>query len=434
MPIDLTALTDREACLAADRADPLAGYRDEFALPEGVVYLDGNSLGARPRKAAERARAVLEQEWGEDLIGSWNKHHWFELPARIGNKIGRLIGGGEGNCVATDTTSINVFKALAAALRIQRQDHPERRVIVSERENFPTDLYMAEGLIEFLGAGGDSAGGYELRLIDSAAEDAEAALAGALGDDVAVVTLTHVNYRSGYMWHLDRATRAAHDAGALMIWDLCHSAGAVPVDLSRANADFAVGCTYKYLNGGPGSPAFVWVAPKHQARAEQPLSGWWGHRKPFDMAVGYEAAPGAQRFLVGTQPILSLATMEVGIDIALSVDEARLREKSLALTSLFIRLVEERCAAHPLTLITPRDEASRGSHVSFRHPEGFAVMKALIEQGVIGDYREPEVLRFGFTPLYVGYADVWDAVETLRRVLDEEIWRAPEFQLRGAVT
>ncbi|MBN9612658.1 MAG: kynureninase [Actinobacteria bacterium] len=396
---------------------------------------DGNSLGARPRAAAERAREVLEEEWGEDLIGSWNKHHWFALPTRIGDKIGRLIGGGEGNCVATDTTSINVFKALAAALRIQRQDHPERRVIVSERENFPTDLYMAEGLIEFLGEA--VAGGYELRLVDSPGADvaaAEASLAEALGDDVAVVMLTQVNYRSGAMWPLDRVTRAAHDVGALVVWDLCHSAGAVPIDLLGADADFAVGCTYKYLNGGPGSPAFVWVAPRHQARAEQPLSGWWGHRRPFDMAVGYEAAPGAQRFLVGTQPILSMATMEAGIDIALSVDERLLREKSLALTSLFIRLVEQRCAAHPLTLITPRDEAGRGSHVSFRHPEGFAVMKALIGQGVIGDYREPEVLRFGFTPLYVGYADVWDAVETLRRVLDDEIWRAPEFQLRGAVT
>lgn len=424
---DIAALADRDACVAADEADPLAPFRAEFLLPEGVIYLDGNSLGALPRGASERAREVLEEEWGRDLIGSWNKHHWFELPARIGAKLGRLIGAGEGGCVATDTTSVNVFKTLAAALRIQREDHPARRVIVSERENFPTDLYMAEGLIELLGEVEGSR--YELRLVDD-----EASLAAALGDDVAVVMLTHVNYRSGRMWAMDRITRLAQEAGSLMIWDLCHSAGAVPVDLTAAGADFAVGCTYKYLNGGPGSPAFVWVAPQHASRARQPLSGWWGHRRPFDMAVGYEPAEGASRFLCGTQPILSLATAEVGIDLALRVDQRRLREKSLALTSLFIRLVEGRVGGHPLTLVTPRDAADRGSHVSFRHPEGFAVMKALIAHGVIGDYREPELLRFGFAPLYNGYADVWDAVETLRLVLDGELWRAPEFQTRGAVT
>lgn len=426
-PTALTALTTRAACAAADLADPLAAFRDEFALPEGVIYLDGNSLGAMPRGAAERAREVLEREWGHDLIGSWNTNHWFELPTRIGAKIGRLIGGGDGGCVATDTTSINVFKALGAALRLQRQDRPERRVIVSERENFPTDLYMAEGMIEFLNDG------YELRLVDDEAS-LEAALDGPSGGGAAVVMLTHVNYRTGRMWAMDRVTRLAHDAGALVIWDLCHSVGAVPVDVTAADADFAVGCTYKYLNGGPGSPAFVWVSPRHLDRAEQPLSGWWGHRRPFDMAVGYASAEGPAKFLCGTQPILSLATMEVGIDIALRADQRALHEKSLALTSLFIALVESRLAAHPLTLITPRDEASRGSHVSFEHPEGFAVMKALIARGVVGDYREPAVLRFGFTPLYVGYADVWDAVEALRAVLDEELWRAPEFQRRGAVT
>ncbi len=430
MNADTTALDSRDACVAADLADPLAGFKAEFSLPDDLIYLDGNSLGALPRAAGERARKVLEQEWGHDLIGSWNKNHWFALPTRIGEKIGRLIGGEGGECVATDTTSINVFKALAAALRIQQQDAPGRRVIVSERENFPTDLYMAEGLIELLGEVDGAR--YELRLIDD-----EASLTTAIadcGDDIAVVMLTHVNYRSGTMWAMDRVTSRVQAAGALMIWDLCHSAGAVPVDLTAANVDFAVGCTYKYLNGGPGSPAFVWAASRHLARVEQPLSGWWGHRTPFDMAVSFARAEGASRFLVGTQPILSMATMEVGIDIALRVDHSQLREKSLALTSLFIALVESRLASHPLGLITPRDEASRGSHVSFTHPDGFAVMKALISLGVVGDYREPEVLRFGFAPLYNGYADVWDAVETLRRVLDEELWRSPEFRERGAVT
>lgn len=417
----------RDDCLAADAADPLAMFRHEFALPEGIIYLDGNSLGARPRAAAERAREVLEQEWGEDLIASWNKHHWFALPKRVGEKIGRVIGGGAGGCVVSDTTSVNLFKVLAAALHIQREDHPERRVILSERENFPTDLYMVEGLIELLGeVEGRS---YELRLIDG-----EDQLAAALNDEVAVVLLTHVNYRSGRMWAMDRVTELTHQHGALIVWDLCHSVAAVPLDVAGAGADFAVGCTYKYLNGGPGSPAFLWVSERHAARAKQPLSGWWGHAKPFAMTERYEPAAGAERFLCGTQAILALATAEVGVDLALRVDPALLRAKSLALTDLFIRLAETRLSEFPLTLITPRVHAERGSHVSFRHPEGFAVMQALIAAGVIGDYREPEVLRFGVTPLYLGYTDIWDAVETLRLVLSEERWRAPEFQRRGAVT
>ncbi len=413
----------RAFCAEADASDPFARLRDEFLLPEGIVYLDGNSLGARPKGALERAAAVIEREWGHDLIASWNTHDWFELPKRIGAKIGRLIGGERGGCVVSDTTSINLFKVLAAALKIQDRAAPERRVIVSERENFPTDLYMVEGLAKLLDRG------YELRLVDEGLPLSEA-----LRDDVAVLLLTHVNYRTGALWDLAAETRRAHEAGALVVWDLCHSVGSVPVRVSAADADFAIGCTYKYLNGGPGSPAFVWVHERHQAVAEQPLSGWWGHAAPFDMAVGFEPAPGIDRFLTGTQPIVSLAMTEVGVDLALSVDDHALREKSLALTTLFMRLVDQRLAHHDLTLITPRDPDRRGSHVSYRHPEGHAVMQALIANGVVGDYREPEVLRFGITPLYVGALDVWDAVETLRWVLDEEVWRAPEFQTRGAVT
>ena len=416
-------LTSREDCLRADAADTLAPFRERFSLPEGIIYLDGNSLGALPKAAAERARDVIEREWGTDLIASWNTNDWFDLPVRIGAKLAKLVGGESGACVATDTTSINVFKALGAALEIQRELHPERRVIVSERENFPTDLYMVEGMIEFLDRG------YELRLIDD-----ELAAEQAIGDDTAVVLLTQVNYRSGRQWNLLDVTELAHERGALIIWDLCHSVGAVPIALDAAGADFAVGCTYKYLNGGPGSPAFIWVAERHVNRARQPLSGWWGHKRPFEMAVSFEPVDGARRFLTGTQPIISLATMEVGLDIALEVDEQALREKSLALTSLFIELVESRIPGDALTLITPRDAAERGSHVSFVHPEGFSVMKALIARGVIGDYREPGVLRFGVTPLYLGYADIWDAVEALRLVLETEEWKAPEFQVRGAVT
>lgn len=416
-------IMDRESCLAADRGDPLSAFRSEFLLPDGVIYLDGNSLGPRPVRALERATTVIGDEWGTGLIRSWNDADWFALPARLGDQVSRLIGGGDGETVVTDTTSLNLFKVLAAALRIQAEDAPSRRVILSERDNFPTDLYIAEGLIEFLDRG------YELRLVDGPDD-----LPGALTPDVAVVLLSHVNYRTGAMFDLAGSTGSIHAAGALAIWDLAHSAGAVPVDLTAADADFAVGCTYKYLNGGPGSPAFLWVSGRHQDRFRQPLSGWWGHARPFAMEPSYEPHTGIQRFLCGTQPVVSLSIAECGLDIALRADPVAVRRKSLELSDLFIALVEERCYRHPLTLITPRDPAARGSHVSFLHPDGYAVMQALIASRVIGDYREPRVLRFGITPLYLGYTDIWDAVEILRDILDTGAWERPEFRRRGAVT
>ena len=409
----------RETCAALDRQDPLAGLRQAFTLPEGVIYLDGNSLGPMPRAALDRGRQVLAEEWGAGLIRSWNSAGWFQLPTRLGDKLARLLGAGPGEMVLTDTISLNVFKALAAAVRLR----PGRRVIVSERDTFPTDLYMTQGLIEFLDQG------YQLRLTD-----ADLPLERALGEDVAVLLLSHVNYRTGALYDMAEVTALAHSRGALAIWDLAHSAGAVPVDLRGAGADFAVGCTYKYLNGGPGSPAFIWVAERHQDQAWQPLSGWWGHQLPFAMAPEYRPAPGVRRFLCGTQPVLSLALAECGLDAALSADMPAVRAKSLALSDLFIDLVERRCAGHPLTLVTPRDHAVRGSHVSFCHPEGYAVMQALIARGVIGDYREPQLMRFGLTPLYLGYTDVWDAVETLREILDNRGWDRPEHRQRGAVT
>ncbi|WP_205786747.1 kynureninase [Specibacter cremeus] len=424
------ALSTRDDCLAADAADPLAPFRAKFLLPEGVIYLDGNSLGPRPVGALERAQAVVADEWGTGLIRSWNTAGWFELPGRLGDKLAGLLGGRAGECVVTDTTSLNLFKALASALRIQQADHPGKRVIVTERDNFPTDIYIAEGLADFLNSVAAETGTrYEVRLIDE-----EVPLDRALGGDVAVVALSHVNYRTGAMWDMAQVTAQAHAHGALVIWDLAHAAGAVPVDLNDAGADYAVGCTYKYLNGGPGSPAFIWVDARHQDRFWQPLSGWWSHERPFAMADSYTPADSIDRFLCGTQPITSLAMVETGLDIMLAADAGAVRAKSLALTDLFIDLVERRCGAHPLELVTPRNHARRGSHVSFRHPEGYAVMAALIARGVIGDYREPHVLRFGITPLYLGYADVWDAVETLRSILDSRAWDAPEFQVRNAVT
>jgi len=397
----------REECLRSDAADPLAHLRAQFALPEKVIYLDGNSLGARPLAAMARAQAVVAEEWGGDLVRSWNKAGWFDLPARLGNKLAPLVGAGADELVITDSTSINLFKALAAALHLQAQSAPSRKVILSERSNFPTDLYMAQGLTEWLGRG------YRLRLVDSAEE-----LPGALDEDTAVLMLTHVNYRSGYLHAMRVLNERAHQAGALTVWDLAHSVGALPVDLRGDGADFAIGCTYKYLNGGPGAPAFIWVAPRHADRFCQPLSGWWSHAAPFAMQAEFAPAAGIRRALCGTQPVVSLALVECGLDVFGLTDMAAIRHKSVDLTELFIALVEEHCARHALRLVTPRCPEARGSHVSFAHPAGYAIMRALIERGVIGDYREPEIMRFGFTPLYTRYVDVWDAVQILRDILD----------------
>lgn len=323
----------------------------------------------------------------------------------------------------TDTISINLFKVLSAALTVQRERAPSRKVIVSEASNFPTDLYIAEGLTELLQQG------YSLRLVNSPDE-----LPKAIDQDTAVVMLTHVNYKTGYMYDMQAQTALSHECGALAIWDLAHSAGAVPIDLHQAGADYAIGCTYKYLNGGPGSQAFVWVNPALVDVVTQPLSGWFGHTRQFAMESRYAPSQGIARYLCGTQPITSLAMVECGLDIFAQTDMASLRSKSLALTDLFIELVESRCAAHDLTLITPREHARRGSHVSFEHPEGYAVIQALIARGVIGDYREPRIMRFGFTPLYTSFAEVWDAVEILGEILDQKTWDQPQFKVRHSVT
>ncbi|MBC7499608.1 MAG: kynureninase [Herminiimonas sp.] len=399
----------RETAFEMDTNDALAHLRSAFALPDGVIYLDGNSLGAQPVAAASRAQQVLAQEWGQDLIRSWNKAGWFDLPSRLGDKLAPLIGAGAGEVVVTDSTSINLFKALAGALAIQAANPStaERRVILTERSNFPTDIYIAQGLTAWLDRG------YVLQLVDSAAD-----LRAVIGDDTAVVMLTHVNYRSGALLDMKELTRHAHGHGALIVWDLAHSAGAVPIDLTGDDADFAVGCTYKYLNGGPGAPAFIWVAPRHQQQFQHPLSGWWGHAAPFAMQPYFAATPGIRRALCGTQPIISLALVECGLDVFDQSDMQAIRAKSLALTDLFITLVEQHCARHALELITPRAHAQRGSHVSFGHVHGYAVMQALIARGVIGDYREPSIMRFGFTPLYTRFCDVWDAVHILADILD----------------
>ena len=416
-------MTTRTHCLTLDAQDPLAPLRNQFALPAGVIYLDGNSLGARPVAALERAQAVIAEEWGNGLIRSWNSAGWADLSQRLGNRLAPLIGARDGEVVITDTTSINLFKVLSAALTVQRERAPSRKVIVSEASNFPTDLYIAEGLTELLQQG------YSLRLVNSPDE-----LPKAIDQDTAVVMLTHVNYKTGYMYDMQAQTALSHECGALAIWDLAHSAGAVPIDLHQAGADYAIGCTYKYLNGGPGSQAFVWVNPALVDVVTQPLSGWFGHTRQFAMESRYAPSQGIARYLCGTQPSTSLAMVECGLDIFAQTDMASLRSKSLALTDLFIELVESRCAAHDLTLITPREHARRGSHVSFEHPEGYAVIQALIARGVIGDYREPRIMRFGFTPLYTSFAEVWDAVEILGEILDQRTWDQPQFKVRHSVT
>ena len=408
----------REAFEALDRTDPLAPLRDKFLLPPGVIYLDGNSLGALPRSTAARVSRVIEKEWGEDLITSWNRHDWIGMPQRVGDKIARLIGANAAEVVVTESTSINLFKVLAAALKMR----PGRRAIVSDAENFPTDLYMAEGLTKLLDQD------YILRLMPAHH------LRHALGADTAVLMLTQVNFRTGAIHDMAALTAAAHAAGALAIWDLSHSAGALPVDLNGARADFAIGCGYKYLNGGPGAPAFVYAAARHQGQALQPLHGWLGHAAPFEFAAEYVPAEGIRQYVVSTPSILALAALEEGVDLLLQADFAQLRTKSVALTEAFITLVEARCAGLGLSLATPRDPARRGSQVSFAHEQSYAVMQALIARGVVGDVRAPDLLRFGFSPLYIRHVDVWDATEILRDVLVTGAWRRPEFQNRAAVT
>ncbi|MBQ1541954.1 MAG: kynureninase [Caulobacteraceae bacterium] len=411
-------MTTRDDCLALDAADPLAPFRAEFDLPEGVIYLDGNSLGALPRATGPRLQAVVAQEWGRDLIRSWNTAGWIDAPARVGGKIAGLVGARPHEVTAADSTSANLFKLVAGALSLR----PGRKTILSEPGNFPTDLYVIQGLAALLGEG--------VRLKTVPADE----LVAAIDEDVAVVVLTEVHYKTGRRWPMKAVTAAAHAAGALMLWDLSHSAGAVAVDLNGADADLAVGCGYKYLNGGPGAPAFLFVAERHQAAIRSPLTGWMGHADPFAFVDAYAPAPGVRRQLCGTPPILGLSALEVGVDLHLRAPLAALEAKGKRLGDLFIELVEARCGFAGLTLASPRDAAGRGSHVSYAHADGYAMMQALIARGVIGDFRAPDILRFGFTPLYVGYADVWDAVEILRDVLETRAYDQEDYRRVSAVT
>jgi kynureninase len=391
-------MMDRAEFLERDHRDPLAELRDQFKLEEGLVYLDGNSLGAMPRAAPRRVAEVVEREWGRGLIGSWESAGWLEAPQRLGDKVGRLIGAEPGEVLVSDSTSVNLYKLVSAGLNLR----PGRNVVLTERGNFPNDLYVAGGAVSQRPTA-------QLRIVER--ED----LGAALTDDVAVLLLTHVDYVSGYIHDAEGLTRAAHQAGAVVLWDLSHSAGAVPVDLGAWGADLATGCTYKYLCGGPGAPAYLYVAAAIQEQAASPVPGWFGHARPFNFDPEYEPASGVRRFLAGTPPVLALAGLECALDLWLEVDLAAARQKSMALTQAFIELVSERCPA--ATVLSPRDPERRGSQVSLRHPGAAAAIQAMAARGVVGDFRPPDAMRFGFSALYTRFVDVWDAVDVLVEVI-----------------
>lgn len=401
-----------------DAADPLRAFRDRFVLPEGTIYLDGNSLGCLPKATAPKIAELVNMDWGQNLIGSWNSAGWVDAPQRIGDKIAGVVGAGEGEVVACDSTSVNVFKALCAALSA----NPGRSTILSERGNFPTDVYMMQGLEALTGRR------VKARLVDS-----EEVL-DAIDDDTAAVLLTQVHYRTGRVRDMVATTAAAQARGALVIWDLSHSAGAIPVDLSGANADFAVGCGYKFLNGGPGAPGYIFAARRHQDTSMPALSGWFGHARPFDFDDSYVPAPGITRFLVGTPPILGLAALEVGVDLMCEADMADVRAKSVEMGELFARRMAPLCERHGFALASPADPAERGSQISYTHSQAYPIVQALIARGVVGDFRAPDVLRFGLTPLYTSFAEIERAVEIIASVMDEAAWDRPEFKVRAAVT
>ncbi len=407
-------MTTRTDCQALDATDKLAPIRDRFLLSDGLVYLDGNSLGPLQPSVSDRLREVVDEQWGVDLIRSWNKHRWMDLPFRVGDRIARLVGAEPGSVVAVDSTSINVFKAVAAARRLR----PGRSIVLTDTSNFPTDIYVMGSVAEPSGA--------EVRIVQPDQ------VIDSIDDHVAVVALTEVDYRTGSRHDMAEVTAAAHDAGALIVWDLAHSAGAFPVDLSGAGADFAVGCGYKYLNGGPGAPAFIYVAPRHQAAFRNPITGWFGHAAPFQFSLDFDPADGIARARVGTPHILSLAALDTALDVFDDLDMSDVRSKSLALTELFMDLVEERLDG--FEIVTPKDPARRGSQVSLRHEHAYPIVQALIDRSVIGDFRTPDVARFGLAPLYVRFVDVWDAIDALVEVMESGSWRDPKYAVRANVT
>ncbi|NOT42326.1 MAG: kynureninase [Alphaproteobacteria bacterium] len=405
----------RQHALELDARDPLAHARDRFAIPDGVIYLDGNSLGCLPKNVAQRVAAAVEDEWGMGLIRSWNTAGWYTAPQRVGAKIAKLIGAAADEVIVTDSTSVGLFKILAAALRMR----PDRKTILGITGDFPTDAYIASGVAKLTGTTFKRVGDRDLGAIDAT---------------TAVVSLTHVNYKTGFIHDMRAITEAAHAAGALIVWDLSHSAGVLPLELAKLNADFAVGCGYKYLNGGPGAPAYVFVAKRHHDTFDHPLTGWLGHIDPFAFADDYKHAKGMDKLLTGTPPILSLTALDAALDAFDGIDLHQLRTKVEGLTSLFVALADERLMRHGFTLASPRDAHQRGAVVSLAHAEGYAIMQALIAHGLIGDFRAPDIVRFGFSPLTTRFADVFDAACIIDELMTGRAWDTPEFKSRKAVT
>jgi kynureninase len=411
------APASRAACVALDADDPLRALRDRFVLADGLIYLDGNSLGPMPRAAGAAFTRMIEEEWARDLVKSWNSAGWFDMPSRLGDRLGALIGAAPGQTIVCDTTSINLYKAIHAAIGLR----PGRDVVVAEAGSFPTDLYIVEGAMASAGRP------MRRRLVGQ-----DGPIESLLDEKVAVVVLSHVDYRSGRLSDVADITRKVHAAGALVVWDLCHSAGVIEFPFDAEDIDFAVGCTYKYLNGGPGSPAFISVARRLLAQARNPLSGWWGHAAPFAFDRDFRPDSGIRRFLCGTQPILSMRGVEAALDALGGIDVAALRRKSLGLTDLFMARVG--ALLPDLEIVTPREASLRGSQVAIAFNKGFPVVQAMIERGAVGDFRAPDIMRFGFAPAYLRFGDVWDAAEILADCVRAEVWRDPLYSQRHAVT
>ncbi len=403
----------QQDCIALDEQDPLAGEAGKYYLPEGMLYFVGNSLGALPLAAAQRVASIIRDEWGEELVSGWNKAGWYSSPTRVGDKVARLIGADAGEVTVTDSTSVNLFKSIIAATGL----NPQRRVCLTDRKIFPTDLYIMQGIEELLGDR------FTLKAVQ------RNRIADAIDDDLALLVLSHVDYRSGDIFDMQDITHRVHEAGGLVLWDLCHSAGIFDVRLNEVDADFAVGCGYKFLNGGPGAPSFVFVAKRHQKQINQPLTGWMGHADPFAFNESYESAPGIRKMLCGTPSVIAMGCFEAALDQLLPVSIAAIREKSTKLTRLFIDLMKERCAGFGFTLISSENDAIRGSQISYTHENGYAIMQALIARNVIGDFRAPDCVRFGVAPLYTSYMDIWQAVGTLKTIMETEAWQ--EFQAQN---
>jgi kynureninase len=404
--VKITNLKTRALCVEADEKDELRHFREQFKIPPNTIYLIGNSLGLCPADADKVANRVINKEWALNHIDSWNIAGWYQLPLRVGEKIGKLIGAGSNETIVSDSTSVNIFKCLGTSIAIQKIRAPERRTIVLERENFPTDLYMAQGLVNLL-----ATDEYKIRYFDD-----DNQFENVLDDDVVVVLMSHVNYRTGQLHNMKLITNMAHKAGAHIIWDLCHSVGSVPINLTEVNADFAVGCTYKYLNSGPGAPAFIYVNRNHQNVAWQPLTGWFGHEAPFKMSPTYSPAAAINSFLVGTPQILQLSIIECSVEITLMANMLAIRKKSLLLSDLFIKLTDEKCPS--LKLVTPFEHDQRGSHLSYQHENAYSISSVMRKRGIYGDFRYPDIIRFAMTPLYTRFVDIWDVIGVICDVVN----------------